>query len=171
MSGTVNTAEAAMLAIGPFSWATDLSIAAQAVALLGPPLVPDIADRHGPNRPPAICLAQARPGSIDRYQCAGPRNGANRPTLDNSRSAGPTQRRHGIVKATDTITVIESYDAVRLFLEAVWRRHGNCAEDIEFIVGGAKWADGAPVDPAMWQDWLAAVEVACKERTTIDQRD
>jgi hypothetical protein len=23
-----------------------------------------------------------------------------------------------------------------------------------------KWADGTPVDPTMWQDWLAAVQVA-----------
>jgi hypothetical protein len=92
--------------------------------------------------------------------------------LGNNRSAKPTQRWHGTVKATDTITVIEGYDAVRLFLEAVWRRHGKCAEEIELIVGGARWADGAPVDPAMWQDWLAAVELLARNgpRMTSEPR-
>jgi hypothetical protein len=27
-----------------------------------------------------------------------------------------------------------------------------------------KWADGAPVDPVMWQDWLAAVQLTCGGR-------
>jgi hypothetical protein len=28
-----------------------------------------------------------------------------------------------------------------------------------------KWADGAPVDPTMWEGWLAAVQIACIGRT------
>jgi hypothetical protein len=47
-----------------------------------------------------------------------------------------------MIKATDTITVIEGYDAMRVFL------------------GSLKWADGSPVDPTMWHDWLAAVQMA-----------
>jgi hypothetical protein len=70
-----------------------------------------------------------------------------------------------IMKATDTITVVEGYDAMRVFLEAVSRRHGMKDEEIEFIIGGLKWADGSPVDPTMWQDWLAAVQMACSCRT------
>jgi hypothetical protein len=70
-----------------------------------------------------------------------------------------------IMNATDTITLIEGYDAMRIFLESVSRRLGKTDEEIEFIVGGLKWADGAPVDPAMWQDWLAAVQIACSCRT------
>jgi hypothetical protein len=31
-------------------------------------------------------------------------------------------------------------------------------------VGSLKWADGSPVDPAMWQDWLAAVQITCSCR-------
>jgi hypothetical protein len=31
----------------------------------------------------------------------------------------------GIMTATDTITVVEGYDAMRIFLETVWRRHGK----------------------------------------------
>jgi hypothetical protein len=28
------------------------------------------------------------------------------------------------------------------------------------VLGGLKWADGSPVDPTTWQDWLAAVQDA-----------
>ena len=65
-----------------------------------------------------------------------------------------------MMKATDTITVIEGYDAMRVFLEAVWRRHDKPIEEIAFLLGSLKWADGSPVDPVMWQDWLAAVQIA-----------
>ena len=70
-----------------------------------------------------------------------------------------------IMKASDTITVVEGYDAMRIFLETVRRRHGKIADEIEFIVGGLKWADGSPVDATMWADWLAAVEIVCSRRT------
>ena len=70
-----------------------------------------------------------------------------------------------IVSATDTITLIEGYDAMRIFLETVSLRLGKTDEEIDFIVGGLKWADGSPVDPAMWQDWLAAVQITCSCRT------
>ena len=70
-----------------------------------------------------------------------------------------------IMNATDTITLIEGYDAMRNFLETVSLRLGKTDEEIDFIVGGLKWADGSPVDPAMWQDWLAAVQVACGGRS------
>ena len=65
-----------------------------------------------------------------------------------------------LVKATDTITVIEGYDAVRVFLETVWRRHDKPVDEIAFMLGALKWADGSPVDPTVWQDWLAAVQIA-----------
>src|SRR6267378_2826159 len=65
-----------------------------------------------------------------------------------------------MIKATDTITVIEGYDAVRVFLETVWRRHDKPVEEIAFVLGGLKWADGSPVDPTTWQDWLAAAQIA-----------
>jgi hypothetical protein len=68
-----------------------------------------------------------------------------------------------MMKATDTITIVEGYDAMRIFLETVWRRHGKAGE-IGLLVGGLKWADGAPVDPAMWEDWLAAVQIASMGR-------
>ena len=52
--------------------------------------------------------------------------------------------------ATDTITVVEGYDAMRIFLDTVWRRHDKPVEEITFVLGGLKWADGSPVDPTMW---------------------
>jgi hypothetical protein len=64
------------------------------------------------------------------------------------------------MNATDTITLIEGYDAMRIFLETVSLRLGKTDGEIDLIVAGLKWNDGAPVDPAMWQDWLAAVQIA-----------
>jgi hypothetical protein len=47
---------------------------------------------------------------------------------------------------------------MRTFLETVWRRLARPKEEIAFLIAGMAWADGSPVDPAMWQDWLAAME-------------
>jgi hypothetical protein len=69
------------------------------------------------------------------------------------------------MNTTDTITLIEGYDAMRIFLETVSLRLGKTDEEIDCIVGGLKWADGSPVDPTMWQDWLAAVQITCSCRT------
>ena len=66
----------------------------------------------------------------------------------------------------DTITLVEGFDAMRIFLETVWRRHGKSNEEIEFVLGGLTWPDGSPADPTMWADWLAAVEVARSGRST-----
>jgi hypothetical protein len=66
-----------------------------------------------------------------------------------------------IMNATDTVTLIEGYDAMRIFLETVSLRFSKTDEEIDLIVAGLKWADGAPVDPAMWQDWVAAVQITC----------
>jgi hypothetical protein len=71
-----------------------------------------------------------------------------------------------MMKATDTITVVEGYDAMRIFLETIWRRRCKTAGEIELLIGGLKWADGAPVDPTMWEDWLTAVQAACTGRTS-----
>ena len=75
-----------------------------------------------------------------------------------------------MIKATDTITVIEGYDAMRVFLQTVWRRHDKPVEEIAFLLAGLEWADGAPVDAMMWQDWLAAVQIAATAgRCEIEQ--
>lgn len=75
--------------------------------------------------------------------------------MTNSESLG-----QAMIKETDTITVIEGYDAIRVFLETVWRRHGRPVDQIALLLGSVKFADGAPVDPTTWQDWLAAVQIA-----------
>ena len=67
------------------------------------------------------------------------------------------------MQPNDTITLVEAYDSMRIFVEAVWRRLDRPQEEIAFLLAGLKWADGAPVDPAMWQDWLAAVHSVTKE--------
>ena len=69
------------------------------------------------------------------------------------------------MKPTDSITLIEGYDAMRIFLETASLRLGKTDEQIALIVAGLKWADGAPVDPSMWEGWLAAVQIACNGRT------
>jgi hypothetical protein len=76
-----------------------------------------------------------------------------------------TEEDMAIIQPTDMITVVEGYDATRIFLETVWRRQGKPAGEIELLVGRLKWADGSPVDPTLWEDWLAAVQVVCSCRT------
>jgi hypothetical protein len=61
------------------------------------------------------------------------------------------------VEGADTITVVEGFNAMRMFLVTALRRQGKRDEEIEFIVGGLTWTDGAPTDPMMWGDWLAAI--------------
>jgi hypothetical protein len=52
------------------------------------------------------------------------------------------------MNATDTITLIEGYDAMRIFLETVLLRLGMTDEEIDFIVGGLKWGEGVfPSNP------------------------
>jgi hypothetical protein len=63
-------------------------------------------------------------------------------------------------KATDKITVLEGFDAMRVILETIWQRQGKAPEDIAFVLGGSRWADGSPADPMIWKDWLMAVRIA-----------
>lgn len=67
--------------------------------------------------------------------------------------------------ASDSITLIEGYDAMRIFLETALLSLGKPDEDIALIVAGLKWADGTPVDPTMWEGWVAAVHSAAKSST------
>jgi hypothetical protein len=69
-----------------------------------------------------------------------------------------------MMQSNDTITLAEAYDAMRIFLETVWRRLDKPQGEIAFLLAGLKWADGSPVDPAMWQDWLAAARSVTEEK-------
>jgi hypothetical protein len=68
------------------------------------------------------------------------------------------------LKPTDAITVLEGFDAVRIFLETLWRRQGKDAAEIAFVLGATRWEDGTPSDPTIWEDWLAAVHI-CRSNT------
>jgi hypothetical protein len=72
-----------------------------------------------------------------------------------------------MINGNDTITVVESYDAIRVFLETTWRRHGKPVDQIASLLGSVKWADGTPVDPTAWQDWLAAVQTVVSARSCM----
>lgn len=72
------------------------------------------------------------------------------------------------MQTDDTMTLTEAYDAMRIFLETIWRRLDRPQEEIAFLLAGLKWADGSPVDPAMWQDWLAAVQRVKEATLNID---
>ena len=55
----------------------------------------------------------------------------------------------------------EAFDALRVFLEAYWKRGGKSSKDIAVLLSNVNrevWADGRPFDPAQWSDWLKAVE-------------
>lgn len=67
------------------------------------------------------------------------------------------------MQANDTITLIEAYVAMRIFMESVWRRMDKPQEEVAFLLAGLKWADGSPVDPAMWQNSLAAAQSVREE--------
>ena len=62
------------------------------------------------------------------------------------------------LRLTDTMTVLEGFDAMRIFLETVWLRQGKDAEEIAFVLGGSRWVDGTVADPTIWEDWLMAVQ-------------
>jgi hypothetical protein len=69
-----------------------------------------------------------------------------------------------VAQATDMLTLVEAYDAMRIFLQAVCRQHGCAGEQIELVLAGQKWEDGSPVDPTMWGEWLAAVQDVHRRR-------
>jgi hypothetical protein len=65
-----------------------------------------------------------------------------------------------VPRATDRVTVLEGYDAMRVFLETAWERQGKDTEEIALLLGGSRWVDGTPVDPTTWEDWLEAIRIA-----------
>ena len=62
----------------------------------------------------------------------------------------------------DPISVEQAYAALFWFLHAYWER--GKSEEIAILLGDpALRPDGKPMDPAMTEDWLAAVEPAKRE--------
>ena len=59
------------------------------------------------------------------------------------------------------------FEAMRQFIDAYWRRGGETSKDLRHLLDNIDaesltQRDGTPVpaDPAMWQDWLDAIERA-----------
>lgn len=57
----------------------------------------------------------------------------------------------------DSISLMEGFDAMRRCLKVMLNRRGKPDDEIESIIGGLTWSDGAPSDPLMWGDWVAAI--------------
>jgi len=63
------------------------------------------------------------------------------------------------VEAAPNLTIEQAYQSMVCFLEAYWER--TQSDEIGALLGGlALDADGRPMDPAAWSDWLAAIELA-----------
>jgi hypothetical protein len=53
-----------------------------------------------------------------------------------------------------------AFKAMTLFLEDYWNRVGRPGELGDLLSGLQLLADGQPMDPAHWADWLRALEAA-----------
>lgn len=63
------------------------------------------------------------------------------------------------ISPTDTISLIDSFDTMRRFLEAYWERGGRTSDDIAILLGSLnrdEFTHSPPLDAAMWEDWLSA---------------
>ena len=59
----------------------------------------------------------------------------------------------------DLVSVGDAYRAMFGFLEAYFER--TRADEVAVLLGSMNMADdGKPMDPALWQDWLMAVQRA-----------
>jgi hypothetical protein len=64
------------------------------------------------------------------------------------------------------LTPRQAYDAMFLFLQEYWERGNKADEGIAGLLGNCAvglWEGGTPdvpmtADPAMWHDWMSAVE-------------
>jgi hypothetical protein len=74
--------------------------------------------------------------------------------------------------ALPQLTALEAFDAMRAFVEGYWEQGGKAEEEIRRLLSALNrdrsiWPDGCPADPAVWPDWLRAVE-AIKGETSSD---
>jgi hypothetical protein len=63
--------------------------------------------------------------------------------------------------AEQQLSVGEAYSAMIDFLEAFWVRDGKPDDSLLRLLSFTNrevWADGTPADPAMWGDWLDAIQ-------------
>lgn len=67
-----------------------------------------------------------------------------------------------------SLNALEAFDAMRVFIAAYWERGGRASDDLAVLLSSVErnttmFADGGPIDPAQWFDWLEAI-AAVKER-------
>jgi len=66
----------------------------------------------------------------------------------------------------DTVTINEAYRAMYLYLENLYKLTGS--DDLAGFLGSMSMLqDGKPIDEAVWEDWLEAIDKA-KKGATID---
>lgn len=56
------------------------------------------------------------------------------------------------------LTTDHAYQAMIAFLEAYWNRGGRADDQIAILLGGMIGGQGNTADPAMWGDWITAIE-------------
>lgn len=63
-------------------------------------------------------------------------------------------------RAQTAITTLDSFRAMVVFLEAFWERDGRPDDSLMKLLAWVSPVDDAyaPADPAMWQDWLEAID-------------
>jgi hypothetical protein len=62
---------------------------------------------------------------------------------------------------------LQAFDAMCAFLEAYWERGGKTSDDLATLLSSLSrdvWASGIPGDPALWDDWRAAVDAVVGQR-------
>jgi hypothetical protein len=66
-----------------------------------------------------------------------------------------------------SLSPIEGFDAMQIFLEAYWKRGGKSSDDIAILLGTISRNnadDLPPIDIAQWDDWLSAVKKVKQEQ-------
>lgn len=56
------------------------------------------------------------------------------------------------------LTTDEAYQAMIAFLDAYWERGGRADDQIAMLLGAMAGGQGRTADPAMWGDWIKAIE-------------
>lgn len=71
------------------------------------------------------------------------------------------------------LTALEAFDAMRVFLERYWKDGGEGEDQIRRLLSALNrdrriWPDGGPADPAMWPQWLRALETISNGQAATD---
>ena len=75
----------------------------------------------------------------------------------------------------EQLTVGEAFQALHKFIEAWWIRGGKTSDDALWLyvattLGRTQAGDAVSSDPAMWQDFLDAVDQAKRDPFSFDRK-